>query len=132
VHCGGPSIRLIFTRTARPALVEGGASADPNRTAAYAITTTIKNPHGFDLPRVVVRDSVPVASEDKRIRVVLRKPARLTNAKESAFDSLDGVKVSWGKHGVRDGQLGWVAEVKSGAEVKLETEFEVRAPAESE
>jgi hypothetical protein len=126
-----PSIRLTFARTAKPAQVEGGAFAEPTRTVAYAVITTIKNTHGFDLPRVVVRDSVPVAGEDKRIRVVLRKPAKLADAKEGESVSMDGVKVSWGKHGLRDGQLEWVAEVKSGAEVKLETEFEVRAPADS-
>jgi hypothetical protein len=126
-----PSIRLTFTRTAKPAKVEGGAFAEPTRTVGYVVTTTIKNTHRFDLPRVLVRDSVPVAGDDKRIRVVLQKPANLAEAKEGEKISASGAKVMWGKNGVKEGKIEWIAEVKSGAEVKLETEFDVRSPADS-
>jgi hypothetical protein len=126
-----PSIRLTFARTAKPAQVEGGAFAEPTQTVAYAVTTTIKNVHQFDLPRVLVRDSIPVSDNDKRIRIILRKPANLAEAKEGDEVDVDGAKVSWSKDGLKDGKIEWTAEVKSGEELKLETEFEIRAPADS-
>jgi hypothetical protein len=78
-----------------------------------------------------VRNNVAVSNEDKRIRVILCKPTKLAEAKESEEVTANGAKVSWAKDGLKDGLIEWVAEVKSGEEVKLETEFEVRAPADS-
>jgi hypothetical protein len=124
------SIRLTFARTARPAKIEGGQFAEQTKTIGYSFTITIKNTHRFTLPKLLVRDTVPVAGDDKRVRVLLRKPAALADAKEGAFVDASGAQVCWVKNGMKDGKIEWTTKVESGGEVKLELDFDVRGPAE--
>jgi hypothetical protein len=119
----------------KPTKIEGGAYADQTRIVPYLFTTTIKNTHRFALSELVIRDSIPVAGDDKRVRVVLRKPSKLAEAKEGELVNIDGAdagktRVAWGKNGHKEGKLEWTTKVDSGEEVKLEMEFEVRGPAE--
>ena len=81
-----------------------------------------------------MRDSVPLGPDAKTVKVVLRRPAGLAEAKDKGV-SVDGAEVRWvrggqGKGGEELGQIEWEAKVESGAEVKLELEYEVRGPAD--
>jgi hypothetical protein len=76
-------------------------------------------------------------SDDKRIKVILRKPDGLADAKDGKWLDLkkDGLKVGWGKMvggkgGEKEGKFEWLWKVEAGAKVTLESEFEVKAPAD--
>jgi hypothetical protein len=116
----------------QPGKTEGSAFAERTRTVPYTVRTTIENRHRFALPGLVVRDAVPLAGEDTRVHVVLRKPVGLADAKESDAIAVDGnVTVSWAKGGQKVGQVVWkTGAMESGAKVALEMEFEVRGPPE--
>jgi hypothetical protein len=72
-----------------------------------------------------------VSGDDKRIRAVLRRPAKLADAKEGEEIEVYGARVFWGKDGVKEGKIEWIAQVRVGKRWKLETEVKVRAPADS-
>jgi len=75
-------------------------------------------------------------SEDKRIKVILRKPVGLADAKDGqVVDMQNGLKVSWekvvdGKGGEKEGRFEWLWKVDAGSQVKMEAEWEVKAPAD--
>jgi hypothetical protein len=75
--------------------------------------------------------------EDKRVKVILRKPEGLADAKDGEAVDLkkDGLKVGWeklvdGKGGEKEGRFEWSWKVDAGSQVKLEAEWEVKAPAD--
>jgi hypothetical protein len=76
-------------------------------------------------------------SDDKRAKVILRKPEGLADAKDGQVVDLkdDGLKVSWekmadGKGGEKEGKFEWRWKVDGGAKVMLEAKWEVKAPAD--
>jgi hypothetical protein len=78
-----------------------------------------------------VRDAVPLAGDNPRVRVVLRKPVGLAEAKEGEKIDIEGASVAWAKGGEKTGQIEWkTGAIEPGGELMLDTEFEVRAPAE--
>jgi hypothetical protein len=82
-----------------------------------------------------VRDAIPV-SGDGRIKVILKRPTALADAKDGQLLTLqDGLKVRWGelldgKGGEKTGKFDWVWAIDAGQKVKLELEYEVKAPAD--
>lgn len=73
---------------------------------------------------------------DKRLKVILRKPKDLADAKAGqVVDLNDGLKVRWtdvveGKGGEKEGQFEWLWKVEAGAKVTLDAEWEVKAPSD--
>jgi hypothetical protein len=73
---------------------------------------------------------------DKRIKVILRKPAGLADTKDGEWDLLkdEGFKVGWGKvvggKGEQEGKFDWLWKVDGGKRVCSKLEFEVKAPAD--
>jgi hypothetical protein len=74
-------------------------------------------------------------SQDKRVKVHLRKPDGLVDAKDGQVVDLkklkEGLKVRWsslvdGKGGEKEGRF----EVNAGASVTVQSEWEVKAPAD--
>lgn len=76
--------------------------------------------------------------DDKRIKVILRRPEGLADAKDGEVvnvRSSDGLKVMWeklvdGVGGERQGKFEWKWKVDAGAKATLESEWEVKAPAD--
>ncbi|PIL32346.1 hypothetical protein GSI_05592 [Ganoderma sinense ZZ0214-1] len=128
--------------------------AEPFKTTTRTVTTTIANGHPFDVAALVVRDAIPLGHDDANIKVVLRRPAGLAQAKdgEEVAVALPGmgtgapgdgnaagqgqgqeVKVRWvrtecGSGGEKAGLYEWVCGLKAGKRIKLEAEWEVKAP----
>lgn len=81
-------------------------------------------------------------SDDKRVKVILRRPEGLAGAKDGEVVDLSGsaasnagLKVGWetlvdGKGGEKEGKFEWKWNVDSGAKVTLEAEWDVKAPAD--
>jgi hypothetical protein len=127
-----PSIGITYTRTATPAKVEGGAFAEQTRSVVYTTTITLRNAHSFTLPAVHVKDSLPLVGDDKRMRVVVRKPVGLADAGQGAVEVDGGVKCMWAKKGgEKEGMVEWVADIGAREEVKMIMEYEVRGPVET-
>jgi len=73
--------------------------------------------------------------DDKHAKVILRKPEGLADATDEQVVNLtNGLKVLWkvvdGKGGKKEGKFEWRCKVDSGEKVTMETEWEVKAPAE--
>lgn len=91
------------------------------------------NQHSFPIA-IVSKDTVPLCA-DKRVKVILRKPEGLVDAKEESVNlsGEDGIKVRWckvigDKGGEKEGKFEWVGSVKAGKEISLVTEWEVKCP----
>ncbi|KAM5544768.1 hypothetical protein V8D89_001666, partial [Ganoderma adspersum] len=121
--------------------------AEPSKTTTRTVTTTITNGHSFDLSGLVVCDVIPLGHDEASIKVALRRPEGLAQAKDgeevtvalspvtSAAGDLERqeAKVHWtrtenGVGGEKEGLYEWVCELKAGEKVRLEAEWEVKAP----
>ncbi len=119
--------------------------AEPAKTTTRTVTTTIANGHAFDVAGLVVRDAIPLGNDDANVKVALRRPDGLAQAKDgeevtvavspSGAGDSEGqeAKVRWartesGAGGEREGLYEWVCELKAGKKVRLEAEWEVKAP----
>jgi hypothetical protein len=102
----------------------------------YTSLINIQNKHHFAISDLVVRDAVPVCG-DKRVKVILRKPAGLADAKDGEVVTLrDGLKVRWGavvdgKGGEKEGKMDWLWGIEAGQKITLEAVWEVKAPADT-
>ena len=83
-----------------------------------------------------MRDVIPTC-EDKRAKIILRKPFGLADAKDGKLIDLknDGLLVGWeklvdGKGGEKEGKFEWKWKVGTGAKVILEAEWEIKVPGE--
>lgn len=155
-----PSARIRYVRTCKRAdddAAAGGAAARERNAFSeqwaatmYRSRTTVMNRHPFTLRELVVRDGVPVCEDEKRVSVVLRRPAGLAEleqgkelqvrAKEDGEREGDdggegegeGKKkqsVRWCKvDGRKEGLFEWVVEVGAGEELTIDTEWDVKAP----
>ena len=121
----------------------------PSKTTTRTVTTTITNGHSFDIAGLVVRDGIPLGHDDANIKVVLRQPDGLAQAKDGeevtvALSSkgpgdleTQEAKVRWarmenGGGGEKEGLYEWVCELKAGQKVQLEAEWEAKAPSSME
>ncbi|KAG6867698.1 hypothetical protein C0993_012166 [Termitomyces sp. T159_Od127] len=142
-HCtlgNDPATKVTYSRTARTVKSDLGAFSEAQNSTTYTTVITIDNKHGFALSDVVVRDAVPTV-DDKRARVILRKPEGLADSKDGGdialFDK-DGQKfgiVAWekqvdGKGGEKEGKFAWKANVKAKDKVILESQWELKVPAD--
>ena len=91
---------------------------------------------------------MPVSEDERRVSVILRRPAGLAELKQgeelqvgAADDEREDkdkdkdntqtvrwVKVVDGKGGKKEGMLEWVVEVEAGEELTIETEWDVKVP----
>ncbi|KAG6849296.1 hypothetical protein H0H93_009651 [Arthromyces matolae] len=131
--------KVTYSRTARTVKSEAGSFVEAQNTTTYTTLITIHNKHVFPLTDMVVRDAVPTV-DDKRAKVILRKPEGLASLKDGEEavvrkDNLEIGKVSWeklvdGKGGEKEGKFTWKASVKAKDKIVLESQWELKAPAD--
>ncbi|KAJ7035289.1 hypothetical protein C8F04DRAFT_1098768 [Mycena alexandri] len=128
--------KVTYARSSNTVTAQGGSFTEVFNTTTYNTKITIHNKHPFALTDLVVRDIIPTC-DDKRAKVLLRKPAGLADAKDGEVVKLasPGLKVMWGKtsdgrSGEKDGRFEWAWSVDGGAKVVLEAEWELKAPAD--
>ncbi|EJF59169.1 hypothetical protein BD309DRAFT_953032 [Dichomitus squalens] len=133
------SLKVAYNTKARTVYEPRRSFAEPSKTLTRTVVTTISNGHPFDIADLVVRDAVPIGSDEANIAVTLRKPEGLAQAKdgEDVAVKLSGetkgatvrwTKVESGAGGERDGLYEWLCGVKAGKKVQLEAEWDVKAP----
>jgi hypothetical protein len=127
------STRISYTRTSKFVRDPVASFAEQFKTKTFTSTTKISNQHSFPIS-IVSKDTVPLC-EDKRVKVILRKPEGLVDTKGEALDLRrgDGVKVRWGKvindkGGEKEGKFEWVGTIPGGKDAILITEWEVKCP----
>ena len=150
-----PATRISYvctTKNAEDADAPHERNAVPGQWAAtrYRSSTTVRNRHPFAVRELLVRDSVPVSEDEKRVSVVLRQPAGLAeleqkgelrvgaeaNERETKGEkqtqkqtqTVRWSKVVDGMGGKKEGLFEWVVEVEAGEELTIETEWDVKAP----
>ena len=137
------SLKVLSQPKSRTEYEPKRSFAEPLKTTTRIVTTTIASGHSFDIAGLVVRDAIPLGNSVANIQVVLRRPAGLAQAKdgEEVTVALPGTgdaagqeaKVRWartesGGGGEKEGLYEWVCELKAGKKVRLEAEWEVKAP----
>ncbi|CDO75132.1 hypothetical protein BN946_scf185010.g57 [Trametes cinnabarina] len=136
------SIKVSYQKEEKTAHEPRRNSAEPQNTTTRTMITTITNRHSFDIAELVVREAVPLGSENDRLHVVLRKPAGLAEAKdgqtvldrvETEDDEAVKTKVRWttamdGRGGEKDGLFKWVCAIPAGKELSLESQWDVNFP----
>ncbi|KAL5486028.1 hypothetical protein ACEPAI_7072 [Sanghuangporus weigelae] len=140
-----PSLRVKCTRLPPVVSSSGSAYAAQTTVTTYKIATTVTNGHGFAVKGVQVRDCAPNVGQTSQnasgpgIKVVIKRPEGLGEASPEALvdipkvssSSTCSVKVRWkGDGGEKEGKYVWLVDLGAGEEVKLEAEYEVRAPAD--
>lgn len=129
---------VAYTRSLKTVRNSAGTFAEVNNTTTCTNTIKIHNKHRFALPEITIRDIIPM-SEDKRIKVLLRQPVGLPNAKDG--DSIDlsklkeGLKVRWSPcsdsiGGEKEGRYEFFFSMDAGAKFSLTSQWEVTAPAD--
>ncbi|KAJ6615886.1 hypothetical protein B0H10DRAFT_2435257 [Mycena sp. CBHHK59/15] len=128
--------KVTYARSSKTVTAQGGSFTEVFNNTTYNTKITIDNRHQFAINDLVVRDIIPTC-DDKRAKVILRKPAGLAVAKDNETVSLTprGLTVRWGKaafgrSGEKDGRFEWAWSVEGGAKVVLEAEWELKAPAD--
>ena len=91
------------------------------------------------VPDLEVQDVIPTC-DDKRVKVLLRKPEGLANAKDGEEVLVDkgkedGPKIMWeklvdGKGGEKEGKFQWKGSVKAKDKLELEAQWDVKGPAD--
>lgn len=96
------------------------------------------NKHQFAISDLIIRDSVPTC-DDKRAKVILRKPAGLAEAKDGESVDLknQGLRVQWEpivdhKGGYKEGKFEWRWNVNTGAKVIVEAEWDVNSTGDTQ
>ncbi|RPD54848.1 hypothetical protein L227DRAFT_580207 [Lentinus tigrinus ALCF2SS1-6] len=119
------------------------SATDVMKTTAYSTTITVTNDHDLDIAHLIVRDSLPVSDDDAKIKVSMQKPEDLAQAKDGEemavatntnSEAKANVRVRWakaehGRGGREEGMYEWVCGLHAGAEIVLEAEWVVTAPA---
>lgn len=129
-----PATKVVYTRTSKTVRVDGGAFAEDHNITTYTQCISVYNKHSFDINDLVVYDSVPTC-QDNRVKVILRKPEGLAEAKNGVTLDVEdkGLKVRWAdpadeKGGREEGSLRWTWRVAGGETVTMLTEYEVKVP----
>ncbi|KAI0327019.1 hypothetical protein GY45DRAFT_1437237 [Cubamyces sp. BRFM 1775] len=76
------ALKLSYSQTGKTEHEPRRNFAEPQKTTTRTALTTISNKHPFDIPKLVVRDAIPLGNEDSKLTVVLRKPVGLAETKE--------------------------------------------------
>lgn len=132
------STKVTYSRTSRLHTSTGGSFAEVTTTTSHNTTITVHNKHNFPITDLVVRDVIPTC-DDKRVKIILRKPVGLADAKDGRVIDVagtDGLKVGWeakvdGKGGEKEGKYEWKWQVESGAKVTFLSEWEIKAPGDT-
>ncbi|ETW76100.1 hypothetical protein HETIRDRAFT_430490 [Heterobasidion irregulare TC 32-1] len=138
------STKITYARQSKLVVASASAFSEPFKMMTYTAHTIVYNRHAFALERLIVRDVIPVSVEEDRVRVILRCPEILAEANEGedcvvaqsdGGVGVDGLKVRWrkvqgDKGGKNEGMFEWVGAVGAGKEIMIETEWDVRAPAD--
>lgn len=116
--------------------------------ATYKLRTAIQNKHIFPITGLIVRDAVPAidvssaAAASNNTKVILKHPEGLGEAEVGEMVDIDvnggekgkrnsKVKAHWVDDVARkEGKYEWVVDIGAGEEVKLDAEFDVRAPSD--
>ncbi|KAG6907376.1 hypothetical protein DXG01_009105 [Tephrocybe rancida] len=115
--------KVTYSRTSRTSKSGAGAFSGAQNTTTYSTSITIHNRHSFALRDLVVWDAVPTV-DDKRAKVILRKPAGLADTRDGqevkVKTGAESVSVGWeklveGKGGEKEGKFAWRANVKAKA-----------------
>lgn len=153
-----PQLKVTYHPRSKKTRSQGGLLQSRTITTAYHQKVTIKNTRSATIKRLLVRDQIPVSS-DQRIKVALVEPANLEfpdrpNAssggtltekalkvpKETPISK--NVSVRWkvseqeeadssstpGSDGAREGMLEWVCEIGAGQSTDLTLAWDVTAP----
>lgn len=130
------STKVTYARSSKTVKSNGGAFSEVTNTTTYTTKVSIQNKHQFAITDLIVRDVIPTC-EDKRAKIILRKPLGLADAKDGESVDLknDGLRVGWeklvdGKGGEKEGKFEWKWKVGSGARVNVEAEWEIKVPGE--
>ena len=135
------ALRVSYNQRSRTEHEPARSFAEPTTTTTRTVTTTVTNGHPFDISSLILRDAIPLGNEEANIKVMLRKPDGLAQARDGdeVTVGLQGqgdvkeTKVRWskvenGKGGEKDGMYEWVCAVPAGKKVALEAEWAVKAP----
>ncbi|KAF4613545.1 hypothetical protein D9613_008120 [Agrocybe pediades] len=133
-----PSTQVSYTRSSKTVKSNTGAFSENTNTTTYTTKISVHNKHQFPISRLIIREAVPVAN-DKRVRVILRKPEGLAEAKDGQVVNLkdNGLCVGWtkvvdGSGGTKEGKFEWTWNVNSGAKVMVEAEWDVKSTGDNE
>ncbi|KAJ3530602.1 hypothetical protein NM688_g7685 [Phlebia brevispora] len=103
------------------------------RTVVCTAETIVGNKNGFAVSDLVVRDVLPIASEDS-IKVELKKPEKLADTQgDKLIEVDDTTKVRWskeadGKGGESEGKYEWLVTVGAGKTVTVKAQWEIKVP----
>jgi hypothetical protein len=129
------ALPITYVRRHSATESDGGAFADRQKTTTYNIQVTVKNKHRFAITGLVIRDSVPIATQEikQKIKVVLREPDGLADVAQGELVSVDvaggKAKARWAApDGDKEGSYEWICNIDAGKALTLATKFEVRAP----
>ncbi|TFK87173.1 hypothetical protein K466DRAFT_522882 [Polyporus arcularius HHB13444] len=133
------ALRVTYTQQSRTEHEAGRTFDEPTKTTTRMITIAATNGHTFDIPKLVIRDAIPLGDENANIKVMLRKPEGLAQAKDGEEvtvllkGEVQNAKARWsklenGKGGEKDGMYEWVCSVPAGKAVSLKAEWAVKAP----
>jgi hypothetical protein len=132
-----PSILISYARLSKVTKEGSGSFADVANVTTCTVAIKVQNKHPFPIDNLIIRNALPV-TEDKRVRVVLRKPKELIEAKEGVLVKIrkeesteaedeEGKcpKVKWTKEKTGLYEYHW--RVDADDKIELETVFEMKA-----
>ncbi|EPQ59620.1 hypothetical protein GLOTRDRAFT_136449 [Gloeophyllum trabeum ATCC 11539] len=129
------SIHLSYKRSSSTANEARNAYSEQFKITTYTVETFIRNKHSFAVPELIVRDAVPHTRSGmgEKIRILLKEPAALAEAKPGVFTKLDdkGSQIRWvTKQGQEEteGTYEWTCKLQANGEIKMVTKYEVKAP----
>ncbi|KAJ3569897.1 hypothetical protein NP233_g4752 [Leucocoprinus birnbaumii] len=133
-----PSISISYERLSKVTKEGTHTFAEPIDITTYTTSITVHNTHPFSIENFSIRDALPVSGNDKRIKVLLRKPKELVEAKEDNFvevkdqgevgDGNSGLQVKWKKE--KEGIYEYRWKIGASGSLKLETVFDIKAPSD--
>ena len=130
----GPDLgtRVAYSRTSKLETdAQTSRFAEQYTTTAFSASSIVTNTHPFALATLIVRDSLPISDDEKRVRVILREPALLADAEQGEEKDVGHHKVAWqDSEGRKNGLYEWRCSVEAGKEVTLLTNWDVKAPAD--
>ncbi|KAF4596662.1 hypothetical protein EYR40_007646 [Pleurotus pulmonarius] len=128
------SMKVNYEKKSVVSKPEERSFAEQINIATYTSKVTISNNHTYDVPRLLVRECLPLSSSVLEVKVILKSPSQLADAKDKEEIKIrDDLKVMWspvvdGKGGEQDGMFEWRSSVKAGEEIVLDAKWEVRTP----
>ncbi|KAI9358328.1 hypothetical protein DFJ73DRAFT_819675 [Zopfochytrium polystomum] len=121
-----PSLRIHHRDTVKTLPAPASAYAARVETKQYETQFTVKNRGRSAVPRLHVKESLPVLdAEATGMRVVLRQPKLVAASGEAVRGE---VAVADGGSGAKSGNMEYVCDVPAGGEVSFALEFEVVGP----